>query len=147
MRSITEAGLTLETEIILNYEVAIGNPPAILTAVLDYVAVVLRHVECPRGVVTLCVPTHPRGERVCQYEFNEELWVRVVERAVHEDCSHLSEFQTLERFGENVGPHCVGGAVFEVDFMGVVFVLDKVVFCFDVLGLIGSRDAAVLLQR
>jgi len=57
MRSITEAGLTLETEIILNYEVAIGNPPAILTAVLDYVAVVMRHVECPRGVVTLCVPT------------------------------------------------------------------------------------------
>ena len=28
---ITDAGLTLETEIILNYEVAIGNPPAAFT--------------------------------------------------------------------------------------------------------------------
>jgi hypothetical protein len=143
MRSIIEAGLTLETEIILNYEVAMGNPPAILTAVLAGVSC---HVESsiPRGIVTLCVLTHPRGERVCEYEFNEELMFRVIERAVHEDCSHLAEFQTLQRFGEYVSPHGVCRAVFEVDFVGVIFVLDKVVFCFDVLGTVGARDAAVL---
>jgi len=36
------AGLTLETEIKLVYEVAIGNPPAIFTASLSRVS---RHVE------------------------------------------------------------------------------------------------------
>ena len=38
--------MTLETEIILVYEVAIGNPPAILTAILKIrIGVVSRHVE------------------------------------------------------------------------------------------------------
>ena len=38
----------------------------------------------------------------------------------------------MEWFSEYVGPHDVGGAIFEVNFVRVVLILHEVVFCFDV---------------
>ena len=66
-------------------------------------------------------------------EFSEQICFRVIEWTVHEERSHFSEFLILERFSEDVGPHLIRRAVFEVDFIGIIFVFDKVVLGLDML--------------
>jgi hypothetical protein len=70
----------------------------------------------------------------------------VVNRAIHEECTHEAELGALEGFCKNVRPHVFGGTILKVEFACVVKVTNKEVFCFDVLGAFRTRDITVFGQ-
>jgi hypothetical protein len=69
--------------------------------------------------------------------FDNELFIKrfifsIINRAVHEYSTHLTEFKALERFCKDIGPHMFGGTVTKVNFTCLVVMLDEEVFGLDV---------------
>ena len=71
----------------------------------------------------------------------------IVFGTIHQECAHLAEKCSLQGLGQDVSPHLFGGAIFEIDIMGVVTILDEEVFRADVLSAARAGDTAVLFQR
>ena len=70
----------------------------------------------------------------------------VVNRAIHEECTHEAELGALEGFCKNVRPHVFGGTILKVEFACVVKVTNEEVFCFDVFGSFRTGDISVFGQ-
>ena len=72
--------------------------------------------------------------------------IRVVERAIHQECMHKTEFSTLERFGEHISPHLFSRTVLKINFTRVMIMPDKELFGFDVFRMLGAGNIAVFGQ-
>ncbi len=71
----------------------------------------------------------------------------VIDRAIHQECTHKAKLGALKRFGEDIGPHLLGGAVLKIEFTGVVEMLNEEVFGFNMFGPLRAGNIAILCQR
>ncbi len=69
------------------------------------------------------------------------LILEVIDGAIHQECTHRAKLGALKRFGEDIGPHLLGGAVLKIEFTGVVEMSNEEVF-----GL-RAGNIAILHQR
>jgi hypothetical protein len=61
------------------------------------------------------------------------LILEVTDRAIHQECTHKAKLGALERFGEDIGLHLLGGAVLKIKFTCVVGMTNEEVFGFNML--------------
>jgi hypothetical protein len=75
------------------------------------------------------------------------LILKVIDRAIHQECMHKVKLGALERFGEDIGPHLLGGAVSKIEFTCVVEMTNEEVFGFNMFGPLRVGNIAILRQR
>ena len=52
----------------------------------------------------------------------------IIDRAIHEECTHPSKFRSLERLSQNICPHLFGGTVSKFKLLHIVIMVDKEIF-------------------
>ena len=73
--------------------------------------------------------------------------LRVIKRAIHQECSHEAEFGTLERFSKDVRPHSFGRAILKIKFSRLVKMTNEEVFGFNMFGPFRTGDISIFCQR
>ena len=75
------------------------------------------------------------------------LILKVIDRAIHQECTHKAKLGALKRFGEDIDPHLLGGAVLKIEFTGVVEMSNEEVFGFNMFGPLRAGNIAIFCQR